>query len=267
MSTPTPSRAPSSTATYGPATGSWHPPPTTATWPPSDRLLLACRPPRHEPSPANWVIDQATMRPPVDFDVDETVLATLGIVGDIDARTVELPGGQLLALSRIDRSEAHRRQACDLGPVIDRPLLEALAGLPLGEPVRWDDLDPLAQVVLDGAPAGCVDASAATVTRLYTPVLDPVMFIAALAGERSVQEISLFAADTQRLLVGEKPPAAKVAQEARQLGIGLALASRHDLEVVQPASRRFVKPGPRRWFVQERLWAMAPQLAADQRLS
>jgi hypothetical protein len=205
------------------------------------------------------------VRPPQGLNLD-VALAALDITDDVDSRLIDLPGGQVVAVSYVDRAEARRRRACGLGPVIDRPLLETLGDLPLGEPIRWDDLDPLAQVQLDAAPTGCVDASPTTVTRLYTPVLDPIVFIAAATGRQAVEEISLFAADAKRLVVGERLPSASVTDEAAQLGIGVAVSADVGFELVVPPNGRFVKPGPRRWFVQERLWAVAPQLSDDQAL-
>lgn len=191
------------------------------------------------------------------------MLSSLGLAQPVDARTVNLPGGRALVISQVDESEALRRQAVGLGAVTDRPLLEALAGLPLGHPVRWETLDPLDQVQFDGAPTGCIEASPSTVTRWYTPVLNPQMFVAAADGLRSVEQISLFAADGRRLLVGERPLPPRAASRARQLGIGIALRTDRGLELLEAPSGRFVRPGARRWFVQERLWAMAPQLIDD----
>ena len=205
------------------------------------------------------------MRPPRDLNLD-VALAALGITDDVDCRLIDLPGGQVAAVSYVDRAEAHRRRVCGLGPVVDRPLLETLGDLPYNEPIAWDDLDPLAQVQLDAAPAGCVDTSPSAVTRRYTPVLDPIVFIAAASGRQAVEEISLFAADAKRLLIGETVTSASVTDEAAALGVGVAVSTRDRFELVVPPSGRFVKPGPRRWFVQERLWAAAPQLSEDQAL-
>ncbi len=205
------------------------------------------------------------MRPPRDLDLGPA-LEALGIAGQIDSRLIDLPGGQVVAVSHVDQVEAKRRRVCGLGPVVDRPLLETLGDLPHNEPIGWDDLDPFAHVQLDAAPAGCVDTSPSTVTRRYTPVLDPIVFIAAATGTQAVEEISLFAADAKRLLIGESVPSASVTDEAGELGIGVAVSTRDRFELVVPPSGRFVKPGPRRWFVQERLWAAAPQVREDQAL-
>lgn len=202
--------------------------------------------------------------PPMPFD--DVSLHALGFRSTVDCRVTDVAGGRVLAISNIDHDEARRRAAAGLGAVVDRPLLETLGGLPLGEPIPWDDVDPLTQVELDSAPAGCVESNPHTVTRLLTAVLDPAMFVAGFDGIRSVRQISLFAADARRLLVGGRRPSSAVTEVLRRCGIGFAVRSGDKLDLIERPTACQIAPGPRRWFVQERLWDSSPQLMAAQAL-
>lgn len=160
----------------------------------------------------------------------------------------------------VDR-EAQRRAAVGLGAIQGRRLVEALAMLPLGAAVPWDDIEPLTQVALDNAPAGCVLSLSETVERVIEPAVEPRCFLTVYEGRRSVEDVSLFAAMAPRLVVGRQRPTPATIDQVRELGVGYATAGGEGVQIVVQPTTRHIRPGPRRWFVQERIWQLHQESA------
>jgi hypothetical protein len=94
----------------------------------------------------------------------------LGFEGDPVER-VQFANKQVTAIVQVDEAELARRVQVGLGPVLDYRLVEALASLPLGWPVPWEEIDPIVRAVLDCAPPGVLRATPAQAERLLRPVL------------------------------------------------------------------------------------------------
>lgn len=170
----------------------------------------------------------------------------------------ELAGVRGWVYGQLDVSEAERRGALGLGPVLDWSLLEALAQLPLQVKVPREVLDPIILCVLDSAPPGVLDRGPDYVTRLFSPVIRPSGWgshaTRGLTGW--IRGVSLFAASFPRAVLTDSAPSRAALAEAATLGVGVVRASG---EVLVLPSSRHVRVGPRRWRVQEQLWQQIAQ--------
>jgi hypothetical protein len=126
---------------------------------------------------------------------------------------------------RYDRSEAGRRAACGLGPVLAWDLLDTLMDLPAGLPVPADDLTQAARGRVCRAPAGVARVSAGEVIRDLVPAVTPLLAVITVRDWASgLTRASRFAPYCRRLVVGPRAIAAdEVLQTAVRLGIGVAV--------------------------------------------
>lgn len=169
-------------------------------------------------------------------------------------------GTQVDALVAVDSYEAARRRSVGLGPLLDRELLTALASLPHGHPVRWDDIDPLMHPVLDCAPPGVLHHNTYTFQVQWRPPvrLAGVLTIAGRDWRAGVNRVGIFRRDAACALLLTRPPLelAAVLGRASRFGIGLALPDRQGRWQVyaeaEPVRRR---ADPTHWRLLETAYA------------
>ncbi len=161
-------------------------------------------------------------------------------------------GSRLDVLVRSDDREIERRRSHRLGPVVDAALLEALAQLPLGEPIPAATIDPMHRLMLDGAPAGVVDTTDGSYTRMWRPAVE-VVAVCALATTRrwlpALEGVSTAVGVADRYLVLDAHPGSEaLPARALRVGVGVAVLTDGDRAeiVVQPWARAR-RLGPRRW--------------------
>lgn len=146
-------------------------------------------------------------------------------------------GTRFDAVVALNTSEIERRAAFELGPVLDFQLLDALSTLPLGQPMGWDQIDPIRAAVLDCAPPGVVESTSTQVTnRLAAPVQLVGVFVVA-DHWRALGRIGTFGRVAPSGVVVRHAPSAMhdAVGAARGAGLGLAV-----LEADQP--RAVVRP-------------------------
>lgn len=173
---------------------------------------------------------------------------------------VTLAGVTVDVVIRLDYEELKRRNAVNLGPVVDRELLEVLGQLPLGWRVPLHQLDPVAQVLIEDAPPGLVERLGNTLARRYRPVLQAAGVISRRRDwQQGVEVVSRFASVAPRglLLTGSVIDVDEAVSSARRLGIGLAKQRNRTgpTELLVPSGTRFRRPGTAEWLFCERVFA------------
>ena len=140
------------------------------------------------------------------------------------ARAVVLDTSAWIAF-RCDRSEAGRRAACGLGPVLAWDLLDTLMDLPIGLPVPAAALTRAARRRVCRAPAGIARLSGGQIIRDLAPVVTPLLaIITARDWAGALARASRFAPYCRRMVVGPMLPAdGDVLRTAARLGIGVAV--------------------------------------------
>jgi hypothetical protein len=173
------------------------------------------------------------------------------------------------AVVRPDPKETARRAAAGLGALDGHyHLVEALAGLPLGEPVPWAELDRTAQRELAGAPPGVVAATATHVERLWRPAVQVVGVLAVTGDWRlGIQRAGLLGGHAPGGVVLLRRPRrpGPVLERAGRFGLGVAVpGARGGWELLRPPTPIHpVELGPRHWRFLEAAYA-AWRRAADQ---
>lgn len=149
-------------------------------------------------------------------------------------------GTQFDAVVALNTTELERRAAFELGPVLDYQLLDALATLPLGRPMRWDQIDPIQAAVLDCAPAGVVEATSTQVTNWLSPPVGLIGLFVVADHWRALAKIGTFGRVAPSGVVVRHVPTAmgEAVGAARNAGLGLAV-----LDADEP--RSVVGPRPR----------------------
>jgi hypothetical protein len=185
--------------------------------------------------------------------------ALLGFEGDLVER-VQFANKQVIAIARVDEAELTRRAQAGLGPVLDYRLVEALASLPLGLPVSWEEIDPIVRAVLDCAPPGVLRATPAQVERLVRPAVR-------VTGVLTVTRDWRTGVNTVGILAGHALPGLVLPYRPRDTEPILARASRFGIGVVSRdrqegwhlllAARRARRAdlGPRHWRFLETVYA------------
>lgn len=159
---------------------------------------------------------------------------------------VNLPGQRLDIWVSIDPAEVERRESVGLGGVDNLPLLRALAPLPVGRIVPWDEIHPLDAWMLGDAARGVVEVSDEGVTRLLRPPLRITGLIKDVSYWRDVRLFSYLAQHGPRLAV---------AREA--LGRRIAASPWLDIGVIDATTGRLVHaPGPTRTSEGPRSWSL-----------
>jgi hypothetical protein len=127
-----------------------------------------------------------------------------------------------------DRSEAGRRAACGLGPVLGWDLLDTLMDLPAGLPVPAGALTRPARRRVSRAPAGVARICGGQVIRDLVPAVTPLLAIITARGwADGLARASRFAPYCRRMVVGpELPTDGAVLHTAAPLGIGVAVRGR-----------------------------------------
>lgn len=165
--------------------------------------------------------------------------------------TVTIAGCRLDVLARPAEQEIDRRRVA--GPpagCLQRAELVALARLPLGAAVPWAEIDLETRLTLDVAPAGVLESSGLTVTRVYRP---PVEVVAVVSSQqpwlRGLREVSLFAAVAPRVLRVSRPPddVGELHRCAERLGIGVYVDGDSPAPLTGPPSQQRVREDARRW--------------------
>jgi hypothetical protein len=168
-------------------------------------------------------------------------------------------GSQVDVLVAVDDVEVARRQATGLGPLLDRQLLTALASLPHGHRVRWDDIDPVLHPVLDCAPAGVLHRDPTAVTVRWRPAAR-VVGVLATAGRdwrAGVSRVGIFRRDAACALLLARPPLdlGAVLSRTSRFGIGLALPGQHGWEVYVDAEPTRLRVDATHWRLLETAYA------------
>lgn len=178
--------------------------------------------------------------------------------GDL-VRRVRFAGETFDAVVNIDDEELSRRGVEHLAAVLDRDLLAALASLPHGLPVRWNDLDPWDRTVLSAAPTGLVDDSGGHAVRLWRPALrvEGVIVATRRDWKSAVTAAGWFWCDARRgaVVTGEPPSLSKAIAMAQRHNVGLAVAEAGGITVLTPAAKAAPVPGPRHWRFLETCYA------------
>ncbi len=178
------------------------------------------------------------------------VAGAFGFGGEI-VSGVPIAGQKVTVVIEVDWEEVSRRRGLGaVEPITDRSVLRALGELPLDLAVPWSSVDPVLAATLDTLPKGAVYADTKMVTRLFRPAarITGAISIGRNAA-RSLEEVSWLAADAPRGIgLARSGLQGAVVDRARSLGIGVAVTSGSQAEVVIKPSRRFMVPsGPRRW--------------------
>lgn len=180
----------------------------------------------------------------------DRVAAMLGFEGTV-LPDVSIAAETVTLVIQLDEEEIARRgREGFLRPLTDRMALHAIGELPLGLPVPWASLDPLAAVVLDGLPPGVVESDAEVVVRRFRPAVQLVgAVICGREPESSLRSVSWLAPDAPRGIgVAQSVCGKRLVDRARTLGIGVVTDDGSHLQRVVEPSRRFLVPsGPPRW--------------------
>ena len=160
----------------------------------------------------------------------------------------------------LDGEELERRSELNLGPVVDRALLEVLGQLPLGWQVAVDELDPVVRAMVEGAPPGLVERAGNTLERRYRPALRTTGVITHRRDWRQgIEVVSRFASVAPRgvMLTGAAMHVDEAVDSARRLGIGLAArrGKAGSGQLLVPSDTRFRRPGTSEWLFSERVFA------------
>lgn len=127
---------------------------------------------------------------------------------------------------RADGAELHRRREAGQPPILRLGALEALMGLPLGEPVPEASLTERERLLLRTAPPGAVARDADRVVRLAAVPLRAELAVATGPTWRAaLARAARFAPFCARAALADRPPrdAAEAAAEADYYGVGLAV--------------------------------------------
>lgn len=166
---------------------------------------------------------------------------------------IQLANVNVWAIGLVDAAEAGRRSGA--GALLDRDILRAFGSLPEEIAVPLRSLELAHRAVLESVPRWALSWSQDAVTRIFRPVVELTGVLrCATRGERDLEAISVLAADAERGLVVNRAPSWSA--RAERVGVGLV----RDGATLSPSTREHVRPGPRRWLVQERVWnAMVTQ--------
>jgi hypothetical protein len=193
--------------------------------------------------------------------VDATAAAAaLGFGGEI-AAGLRFAGVRVDALVRPDEQELTRRAMVSLGVLDDHyHLMEALAALPLGEPVPWTDLDLRGRLELDVAPPGVVRATSTHVERVWRPAVQVTGVIAVTSDWRQgIDRVGLLGGHAPGGIVLLRPPrrTGPLLARAGRFGLGVvALDQRGRWELLRPATPiHRIDPGARHWRFLEAAYA------------
>lgn len=134
-------------------------------------------------------------------------------------------------LTSTDPDEAVRRRRCQVSTLEDRDLLRVLAGLPYAVPVAREGLSDVQRRALDAAPAGVVESTGDSVTRIAQPLLRVhAAVVLHQHWDVGLTKASVFAGVCPRVLVLTAPAAIDAFDltEAQFYGIGVIDASNPD---------------------------------------
>ncbi|WP_420158091.1 hypothetical protein [Nocardiopsis sp. CNT-189] len=200
--------------------------------------------------------------------------AVLGC-GKAALRALGLPGGgtgcaglRVFGVSawlfhRPDRAELRRRREAGQPPILRLGALEALMGLPLGEPVPEASLAGRERALLRTAPPGAVARDAGRVVRLAAVPLRVELAVATGPTWRAaLARAARFAPFCARVALADRPPrdAASAAAEADYYGVGLAVRDGSEtVPLVPPEPFRPRRHSALKWKFAERV------LAAEER--
>ncbi|MEU9808555.1 hypothetical protein [Mycobacterium sp. NPDC050853] len=167
----------------------------------------------------------------------------------------------------VDEPEQARRAATAADRLDDFDVLMFLMGLPQFEPVPLHSLNPDERATLQHAPAGSVDVSAESVTRLACPPTQSVLAVVYDHNwRRGLRAASVFAPVATRMLVLPTlpPDAALDLAEAAEYGIGVGTSAGDSIDVHVPPARwrqQYFTPGG--WLFREQVFELAAAQNAD----
>ncbi|WP_051054444.1 hypothetical protein [Frankia sp. QA3] len=158
----------------------------------------------------------------------------------------------------LDGQEDARRDRDGATAITDVDVLDLLLCLPVGEPVRIDDLGRRGRRALAKMPPGCVEFGRGAVIRRARPPLTPSLAIVGGNGSfrRKLELAGRFAPFCPKAVVVNKAPRDLTAAcfDADFYGVGLIVAAvDSDVEVlVAPQAHRPRRVVPRTWwFIEE----------------
>jgi hypothetical protein len=183
----------------------------------------------------------------------------LGFEGDPVER-VQFANKQVTAITQVDEAELARRAQVGLGPVLNYRLVEALASLPLGWPVSWEEIDPIVRAVLDCAPPGVLRATPAQVERLLRPAVRVTGILTSTRDWRTgINTVGILAGHARPGLILPYCPrnAEPILARAGRFGIGVVSRDRQGGWQLLLAARhgRQTDLGPRHWRFLETVYA------------
>ncbi|QQQ74218.1 hypothetical protein IOD16_23745 [Saccharothrix sp. 6-C] len=183
----------------------------------------------------------------VDKETSETKARLFGISATIVHRT--------------DHAEHGRRRGEGLGHLDSMELLDVLMELPLREALPLSSIDPSSLRVLRRAPAGVVEFTGRSVTRLVVPAVTPLLAVVhAVHWRDGLERASAFAAHCPRMFVTRELPenADEVLAEASWYGVGVAVGPRAAPTVVlEPEPLSEWRPSVAWWRFCERVYRHA----------
>ena len=191
---------------------------------------------------------------------DKPATAPFGLAGEL-VRRVSWAGCRFDAVIELHADEVERRHDAGIGGVVDYGLMESLAGLPLGFPVKREALGVAALERVVAAPQGVVSLDQETVTNTLAAPLTLVALVRHARRWRDVGTFSVFAAQVPSLVIVPHHPqdAEEAAVTLGRVGLGLASATTSGIrEIIPPASslrlglarRCLVERVYARWLVQ-----------------
>ncbi|WP_017592537.1 hypothetical protein [Nocardiopsis potens] len=192
----------------------------------------------------------------------KAALDALGVpAAGVDSVELRVFGVSALLFHRPDRAELRRRREAGQPPILRLGALEALMGLPLGEPVPEASLTERERALLRTAPPGAVARDAGRVVRLASVPLRVELAVATGPTWRAaLARAARFAPFCARAALADRPPrdAAPAAAEADYYGVGLAVRDGSDAVWLAPPEpfrpRRLSAP---KWKFAERVLAAA----------
>jgi hypothetical protein len=166
---------------------------------------------------------------------------------------------------QVDYNELDRRRRHELGAVLSRDTLTVISLLPLGEEIPWVGIDPVIAGFLDLLPSGLVERTEVGVTRVYRPPLSVrgVLRVEDGSWSAALDAVSYFGRAARRGVVTKSVSGEKL-RHARRLGIGIVRERMGLVELVVPASSRYVRVDELSWFIAESIFSQINQAASRQ---
>jgi hypothetical protein len=148
------------------------------------------------------------------------------------------------------------RQETGMKAFTDRDGLQVLARLPLGIPVRWEDIDPLDVVVLSTLPIGLARSDGTFVERLYQPPLT-VLGVSKVCSDalHGFEAVSYFSRGARRgIVLDRKSVGPRIVSRAQRLGVGLALLLPSGTQILAEPTNQHIRLDELAWLTAETIY-------------